>query len=112
VRLAVREGLADTGRALLEDERARTLTESTKTVIRAQHNGNVDAGLDPELVSLLVLFLTIGPIITPQLVRLLTDHAPDRRRVQGAEHGLHRRPRPPAGATPARRRPDADGSRK
>jgi len=77
VRLTAREGLSDTGRAVLEEERARALGESTRVVVRAQGSGEVDSELDPELVALLVLFLTIGPVTIPQLVRMLTGDSPD-----------------------------------
>ena len=77
VRLTAREGLSDTGRAVLEEERTRALGESTRVVVRAQGSGEVDSELDPELVALLVLFLTIGPVTIPQLVRMLTGDSPD-----------------------------------
>jgi len=76
-RLTAREGLSDTGRAVLEEERTRALGESTRVVVRAQGSGEVDSELDPELVALLVLFLTIGPVTIPQLVRMLTGDSPD-----------------------------------
>jgi AcrR family transcriptional regulator len=82
LRLIVREGISDTGRAVLEEERARALVESTRVVVRAQGSGDVDADLDPELVSLLILFLTMGPVTAPQMVRMVTHDAPDSDRFQ------------------------------
>ncbi|MGC9537400.1 TetR/AcrR family transcriptional regulator [Streptomyces sp. UG1] len=77
LRLTAREGLSDTGRAVLEEERARALGESTRVVVRAQGSGEVDSELDPELVALLILFLTMGPVTIPQLVRMITGDSPD-----------------------------------
>jgi AcrR family transcriptional regulator len=77
LRLIVREGISDTGRAVLEEERARALVESTRVVVRAQGSGDVDTELDPELVSLLILFLTMGPVTAPQMVRMITHDSPD-----------------------------------
>jgi len=82
VRLTVREGLSDTGRAAFEEERARALGLSTRIVARAQGSGDVDAELDPELVALLILFLTTGPVTSPQMVRMLTGDSPDSDRFQ------------------------------
>ncbi|MEE1799497.1 TetR/AcrR family transcriptional regulator [Streptomyces sp. JV176] len=75
-RMVVREGLTDQGRALLEEERTRTLGEVTKVVVRGQGKGDVDPDLDPEMVTFLLLLLTIGPGVTPQLVRMLTGVSP------------------------------------
>jgi AcrR family transcriptional regulator len=80
LRLIVREGISDTGRAVLEEERARALVESTRVVVRAQGRGDVDDELDPELVSLLILFLTMGPVTAPQMVRMITNDSPDSER--------------------------------
>jgi TetR/AcrR family transcriptional regulator len=77
LRLIAREGLSDTGRAVLEEERARALGEGTRVVVRAQGSGEVDSALDPELVALLILFLTTGPSTAPQMVRMLTGDSPD-----------------------------------
>jgi AcrR family transcriptional regulator len=82
VRLTAREGLSDTGRAVYEEERARALGLSTRIVARAQGSGDVDAELDPELVALLILFLTTGPVTAPQMVRMLTGESPDSDRFQ------------------------------
>jgi AcrR family transcriptional regulator len=77
LRLIAREGLSDTGRAVLEEERARALGEGTRVVVRAQGSGEVDSALDPDLVALLILFLTTGPVTFPQMVRMLTGDSPD-----------------------------------
>jgi len=77
LRLTAREGLSDTGRVVLEEERARAIGESTRVVVRAQGSGEVDSELDPELVALLVLLLTMGPVTIPQMVRMLTGDSPD-----------------------------------
>ncbi|WP_456284369.1 TetR/AcrR family transcriptional regulator [Microbacterium sp. JZ70] len=77
LRLIVREGISDTGHAVLEEERSRALVESTRVVVRAQGRGDVEMELDPELVSLLILFLTLGPVTAPQMVRMITHDAPD-----------------------------------
>jgi len=77
LRLIAREGLSDTGRAVLEEERARALGEGTWIVVRAQGSGEVDSALDPDLVALLILFLTAGPVTFPQMVRMLTGDSPD-----------------------------------
>jgi AcrR family transcriptional regulator len=77
LRLIVREGISDTGRAVLEEERARALVESTRVVVRAQGRGDVEPDLDPELVALLILFLTMGPVTAPQMVRMITHDPPE-----------------------------------
>jgi len=77
LRLIAREGLSDTGRAVLEEERARALGEGTRVVVRAQGSGEVDSALDPDLVALLILFLTTGPVTFPQMVRMLAGDSPD-----------------------------------
>ncbi|MGO4750363.1 TetR/AcrR family transcriptional regulator, partial [Streptomyces sp. 2MCAF27] len=82
LRLTAREGLSDTGRAVLEEERTRAIGESTRVVVRAQGSGEVDPELDPELVALLILFLTVGPVTIPQMVRMVTGHSPDSVRFQ------------------------------
>jgi AcrR family transcriptional regulator len=82
LRLTAREGLSDTGRVVLEEERTRALLESTRVVVRGQGSGEVDPALDPELVTLLILFLTTGPATTPQMVRMLTGDSPDSDRFQ------------------------------
>lgn len=76
-RLSVREGLADSGKVIREEQRARVLAASTRTVARAQGAGQVDLDLDPEMISLLVLFLTVGPVALPQYVRMLTGAGPE-----------------------------------
>jgi hypothetical protein len=45
--------------------------------VRAQGSGEVDSALDPDLVALLILFLTTGPVTFPQMVRMLTGDSPD-----------------------------------
>jgi TetR/AcrR family transcriptional regulator len=76
-RVWVFEGMSDAGEVVRERERTRSLSESTRVVIRAQARGEVDPDLDPEMITLMMISLFITPQILRQATRMTTGSNTD-----------------------------------
>jgi AcrR family transcriptional regulator len=59
-----------------EAERARTWQRHVASVRQAQEAGEVDAGLDPELVALALVSASILPYVLPQVTKFVTGSLP------------------------------------
>lgn len=62
--------------AVAQDARRESLRAQVENVRRAQATGELDASLDPELVVIFTVGLSVLPWIVPHIVELITGHNP------------------------------------
>ncbi|WP_307277079.1 TetR/AcrR family transcriptional regulator [Arthrobacter sp. W4I7] len=69
---------ADENRTIhMEDVRARAYRAQTDIIANAQRAGNFPPDIEPEYASLILLYAYLGPIVLPQITKMVTGLDPD-----------------------------------
>lgn len=64
------------GEFVREEDRAGTWQRHIENVRKAQASGEIDGGLDPELVALALVSITVFPFVLPQVTKFVTGSLP------------------------------------